>query len=147
MQVYNQARRSFESMNSGNNQSARVLDRWMGPNTSNDIPRATQNDPNNNNRFSDRWIEDADFLRIRNLQLGYTVPASVLESLTDGFVSRVRVYVGSQNLFTFTNYLGFDPEVTRGFSFQKGEFPLATGQDSGGSPQPRIFQLGAQVTF
>ncbi len=147
MQVYNAARQSFESMNGGNNQSTRVLDRWTGPNTSNEIPRATQNDLNNNNRFSDRWVEDADFLRIRNLQLGYAVPSSILESLTDGFVSRVRVYLGAQNLFTFTDYLGFDPEVTRGFSFQKGEFPLATGQDSGGSPQPRIFQLGAQVSF
>ena len=147
MQVYNAARRSFESMNGGNNQSTRVLNRWTGPNTSNEIPRATQDDLNNNNRFSDRWIEDADFLRIRNLQIGYAVPSSVLESLTDNFVSRVRVYVGAQNLATFTQYLGFDPEVTRGFSFQKGEFPLATGQDSGGSPQPRIFQLGAQVAF
>ena len=147
MQVYNQARQSFESMNGGNNQSTRVLDRWTPTNPSNEIPRATQDDLNSNNRFSDRWIEDADFLRIRNLQLGYAVPTSVLESVTDGFVSRVRVYLGAQNLFTFTKYLGFDPEVTRGFSFQKGEFPLATGQDSGGSPQPRIFQLGAQVTF
>ena len=147
MQVYNSARRAFESMNGGNNQSTRVLNRWTGPNTSNDIPRATQNDLNNNNRYSDRWVEDASFLRIRNLQLGYSVPSSVLESVTDGFVSRVRVYLGAQNLFTFTDYLGFDPEVTRGASFQKGEFPLATGQDSGGSPQPRIFQLGAQVSF
>lgn len=147
IQVYNAARRSFESMNSGNNQSTRVLNRWTGPNTSNEIPRATQDDLNNNTRFSDRWVEDADFMRIRNVQIGYAIPSTVLESLTDGFVSRVRVYLGAQNLFTFTDYLGFDPEVTRGFSFQKGEFPLATGQDSGGSPQPRIFQLGAQVAF
>nr|WKN39684.1 TonB-dependent receptor [Tunicatimonas sp. TK19036] len=147
MQVYNAARINFESMNGGNNQSTRVLDRWTPENPSTIIPRATQDDPNGNNRFSDRWVEDADYLRIRNLQIGYRVPSTVLESLTEGFVSNVRVYVGAQNLATFTKYLGFDPEVTRGFSFQKGEFPLATGQDSGGSPQPRIFQLGAQVTF
>ena len=147
MQVYNAARQSLESMNGGTNQSTRVLDRWTGPNTSNEIPRATQDDLNNNTRFSDRWVEDADFLRIRNIQLGYAVPSETLESLTDGFVNRVRVYVGVQNLATFTQYLGFDPEVTRGQSFQKGEFPLATGQDSGGSPQPRIFQVGAQVGF
>ena len=147
MQVYNAARQSFENLSGTNNQSTRVLNRWSGPNTSNEIPRATLDDLNNNNRFSDRWVEDADFLRIRNVQLGYTVPSAMLESLTEGFVNNVRVYVGAQNLFTFTNYLGFDPEVTRGFSFQKGEFPLATGQDSGGSPQPRIFQLGARVTF
>ncbi|MEM8965642.1 MAG: TonB-dependent receptor [Bacteroidota bacterium] len=147
MQVYNAARQSFENLSGTNNQSTRVLDRWSGPNTSNEIPRATLDDLNNNNRFSDRWVEDADFLRVRNIQLGYTVPSEILEFLTNGFVNNVRVYVGAQNLFTFTNYLGFDPEVTRGFSFQKGEFPLATGQDSGGSPQPRIYQFGARVTF
>ncbi len=147
MQVYNAARQSFENLSGTNNQSTRVLDRWSGPGTSDEIPRATLDDLNNNNRFSDRWVEDADFLRIRNIQLGYNVSSEALESLTNGFVNNVRVYVGAQNLFTFTNYLGFDPEVTRGFSFQKGEFPLATGQDSGGSPQPRIFQLGARVTF
>ena len=147
IQVYNAARIAFESMNSGNNQSVRVLNRWSGPGTSNEIPRATQDDLNNNTRYSDRWIEDADFMRIRNLQIGYALPSSLLESWTDGFVSRVRVYVGAQNLVTFTDYLGYDPEVTRGFSFQKGEFPLATGQDSGGSPQPRILQVGAQVSF
>ncbi|MEM9674289.1 MAG: TonB-dependent receptor [Bacteroidota bacterium] len=147
MQVYNAARQSFENLSGTNNQSTRVLDRWSGPGTSDEIPRATLDDLNNNNRFSDRWVEDADFLRIRNIQLGYNVSSEALESLTNGFVNNVRVYIGAQNLFTFTNYLGFDPEVTRGFSFQKGEFPLATGQDSGGSPQPRIFQLGARVTF
>jgi hypothetical protein len=57
------------------------------------------------------------------------------------------VYVGVQNLYTFTKYLGFDPEVTRGFSFQKGDVSLANGQDDGSSPQPRIFQFGWQVTF
>ncbi len=147
MQVYNAARQSFENLAGTNNQSTRVLDRWSGPGTSDEIPRATLDDLNNNNRFSDRWVEDADFLRIRNIQLGYNVSSEALESITSGFINNLRVYVGAQNLFTFTNYLGFDPEVTRGFSFQKGEFPLATGQDSGGSPQPRIFQLGARVTF
>jgi len=55
--------------------------------------------------------------------------------------------VAAQNLHTFTKYLGYDPEVTRGFSFQKGEFPLANGQDPGSSPQPKIYQFGVQVGF
>jgi len=147
MQVYNAARRGLENLQNTNNQSTRVLNRWDGPGTSNTIPRATEVDPNNNNRYSDRWIEDADHMRIRNIQLGYSVSQPLLESLTDGFVSNFRAYIGVQNLNTFTNYLGYDPEVTRGFSFQKGEFPLATGEDSGGGPQPQIFQVGVQATF
>lgn len=147
IQVYNQARRSLENMTSSNNFSTRVLNRWTGPGTSTTMPRAVANDPNGNNRYSDRWIEDADFMRIKNLQLGYLVPAAKLNSWTNGFVSTFRVYVAAQNLRTFTKYLGFDPEVTRGFSFQKGDMALANGQDPGNSPQPRIYQLGVQVSF
>lgn len=147
IQVYNAARSSIENMNSGNNFSTRVLDRWTGPGTSNTMPRAVANDPNGNNRYSDRWVEDADFMRIRNIQLGYAIPTKNLESWTDGFVSRFRVYVGVQNLYTFTKYLGFDPEVTRGRSYQKGDLSLANGQDDGSSPQPRILQFGVQATF
>ena len=62
-------------------------------------------------------------------------------------ISRFRIYVAAQNLMTFTKYKGFDPEVTRGQSFQKGETPLSTGQDGGTSPQPRVIQFGWQVTF
>jgi TonB-linked SusC/RagA family outer membrane protein len=147
MQVYNAARIALENMQNTNNQLRSVLDRWDGPGTSTTMPRATINNPNNNNRFSDRWVEDADFMRIRNVQLGYSVPQTLLENVSSGFINNVRAYLGVQNLFTFTGYTGFDPEVTRGFSFQKGEFPLATGQDSGGSPQPIIYQLGVQVGF
>ena len=84
-------------------------------------------------------------MRIKNLQLGYTIPSDILESVD--FISRVRAYIGVQNLATFTDYKGFDPEVGRAQSFQKGEFPLATGQDGGASPQPRIWQFGWQITF
>ncbi len=147
MQVYNAARIALENMQNTNNQLTTVLDRWNGPGTSTTMPRASINNPNNNNRFSDRWVEDADFMRIRNVQLGYTVPQTLLQNLSNGFINNVRAYLGVQNMFTFTGYTGFDPEVTRGFSFQKGEFPLATGQDSGGSPQPIIYQLGVQVGF
>jgi hypothetical protein len=111
------------------------------------MPRAVQNDPNGNARYSDRWIEDAGFMRIRNIQLGYAIPTVKLDNWTNGFVARFRVYVGAQNLYTFTKYLGYDPEVTRGRSYQKGDFALANGQDDGSSPQPRILQFGVQATF
>ena len=86
-------------------------------------------------------------MRIRNIQLGYNIPAVKLKDITKGVISKFRIYVAAQNLATFTDYKGFDPEVTRGFSFQKGETPLSNGQDSGSGPQPRILQFGWQVTF
>ncbi|MGS0526053.1 hypothetical protein ACU8V7_13645 [Zobellia nedashkovskayae] len=103
--------------------------------------------PNGNNRYSDRWIEDADYLRIQNLQIGYSLPGDKLETWSGGFVNGLRVYVGAQNLATFTSYLGWDPEVTRAQSFQKGANALATGQDGGTGPAPRTFQLGLTVNF
>ncbi|MBS1598369.1 MAG: TonB-dependent receptor [Bacteroidetes bacterium] len=146
-QIYNQGRSGLESMNGGSNQSTRVLGRWTGEGTSNSMPRATYNDLNNNNRYSDRWIESGSFLRIKNIQIGYTVPRSALQSVTHDILSRSRFYIGVQNLKTFTKYLGYDPEVTRSQSFQKGEFPLANGIDGGGSPQPTIVQFGWQITL
>jgi hypothetical protein len=134
-------------MTGANNFSTRVLDRWNGAGTSNEIPRLTRTDPNGNNRFSSRWIEDAGYLRFQNVQLGYTIPRESLERITKGWVSDMRIYVAAQNLFTITDYLGFDPEVTRNQSFQKGEFPLASGTDGGVSPMPRIWQVGWSVTF
>jgi TonB-dependent starch-binding outer membrane protein SusC len=146
MQVYNSGREGLESMNSGNNQLASVVDRWSAANPNGSLPRATASDPNANTRYSDRWIEDADYMRIKNIQLGYTLPSSIGKATAD-IMSGARIYIGIQNLATFTSYKGFDPEVTRGASFQKGEFSLANGQDSGGSPQPMIVQLGAQLKF
>ncbi len=147
IQVYNAVRANMEAMKEGNNARVSVLDRWTGEGTSNTMPRATASDPNSNTRYSDRWIEDGSYMRFKNLQLGFVFPAQKLRSLTGEFITGARFYVGVQNLFTFTGYDGYDPEVTRGSSFQKGEFPLANSVDDGASPQPRIFQLGWQVTF
>ncbi len=148
-QVYNQARTSLEGLTESNNFSTQVFDRWTGEGTANSSsnPRLTRTDPNGNNRFSDRWIEDAGYLRIQNIQIGYSLPSEKLTSWTNGFVTRMRFYVGAQNLATFTKYSGFDPEVGRTQSFQKGDFTLASGQDAGASPLPRIIQLGWSVSF
>jgi TonB-linked SusC/RagA family outer membrane protein len=146
-QIYNAARQNLENMSNGNNQLATVTDRWTTSNTSGTLPRATSGDPNANNRYSDRWIENGSFLRLKNVQLGYTFPTEKLGTVTKSFISGARIFVAVQNLATFTKYKGYDPEVTRGSSFQKGEFSLANGQDSGGSPQPTITQIGLQVKF
>jgi TonB-linked SusC/RagA family outer membrane protein len=141
-QIYNDARRQLESMNTGENQSVSVLNRWSTSNTNTDIPRAGNN--HDNNRFSDRWVEDGDFLRIKNLQLGYRLP---IEHVTKGAISSARVFVGVQNLATFTKYKGYDPEVTRPIGFTNGENQLLNGIDSGGTPQPLIVQFGWQFKF
>jgi hypothetical protein len=109
------------------------------------MPRLSRFDPNGNNRYSDRWIEDASYMRIQTMQLSYNLPSSLLDK--SNFISNVKVYVGVNNLATFTNYSGYDPEVGRAQSFQKGEFPLATGQDGGASPQPVIWRFGWTIGF
>lgn len=148
-QVYNSARIGLEGMTGQGNFSTQVLDRWTGEGTTNSSshPRLAVNDPNGNNRFSDRWVEDAGYLRIQNISVGYSLPSEKLKSWTNDFVTRMRFYIGGQNLVTFTKYSGYDPEVGRTQSFQKGDFTLATGQDGGASPLPRIIQLGWTVNF
>jgi hypothetical protein len=137
----------LESGSSFYNQTTAMLNRWSFDGHVTDIPVVEYGDPVGNSRFSDRWIEDATFLRFKNLQIGYNLPADKIKGWSRGFVERFRVYVAAQNLYTFTNYSGYDPEVTRGFSFQKGDLSLANGQDSGNSPQPRFLQFGWQVVF
>jgi len=145
--VYNESRSSLEDLRGAQNFLTSTLGHWTAEGTSNTMPRLTPDDNNQNNRYSDRWIENASFMRIRNLQIGYSIPSASLMDWTKGLISKFRIYVAAQNLYTFTDYKGFDPEVTRGQSFQKGETPLSNGQDGGSSPQPRIIQFGWQVTF
>ncbi|MEQ5789825.1 TonB-dependent receptor [Muricauda sp. NFXS6] len=148
-QIYFSGRIGLEGMTGQGNFSTQILDRWTGEGTTNSSsnPRLALNDPNGNNRFSDRWVENAGYLRIQNISVGYTLPQEKLKSWTDNFITNMRFYIGAQNLATFTKYSGYDPEVGRAQSFQKGEFTLATGQDGGASPLPRIIQLGWTINF
>ncbi len=148
-QIYNSSRVTLEGMTGTNNFSTQVLNRWNGEGSTNSSsnPRLAIGDPNGNNRISDRFIEDADYLRIQNVQLGYNLSQEKLERWTKGFISNMRFFVSAQNLATFTGYTGFDPEVGRAQSFQKGNNPLATGQDDGQAPLPRVVQLGWSVSF
>jgi TonB-linked SusC/RagA family outer membrane protein len=118
-----------------------VLNAWTPGNTSTDVPRAISGDPNQNARISDRWIEDGSYLRLKNVIIGYTIPQSSLQSLTNGAISSFRVYVSSQNLLTFTGYKGWDPEIgTKNTT-------LTNGIDYGQYPSARSFQFGLQVGF
>ena len=142
IQLYNQFRRQRETITGeSRNLMSSVLSRWTGEGTSNDMPRAIQTDPNQNNRFSDRWIEDADFFRLKNIQLGYTLPESVRDVI--GIVSG-RIYVAATNLLTITQYSGPDPEVATPNSNRD---QLESGTDEGTIPQTRNYRVGIQIQF
>ncbi|KAA6436845.1 TonB-dependent receptor [Dyadobacter flavalbus] len=129
-------------MNNANgmfNSVASRMDRWTPENTNTDQPRMTQLNPNNNDQFSDRFVSNGNYVRFRNLTLGYTLPKTVLEKAR---ISNLRIYVAADNLFTFTKYKGMDPEI--------GEFnnnPLNFGVDMGAYPQPRVGRIGLSVNF
>jgi TonB-linked SusC/RagA family outer membrane protein len=106
---YDRWRNDGEEMaGTGRNQWASVLNRWTPQNPDATMPRAVRSDPAQNNRFSDRWVEDASFLRLKNVQLGYSLPASLLQRA--GFINGARVYVGGTNLLVLTKWTGLDPE-------------------------------------
>lgn len=106
------------------NYSTRAMSRWHGEGTSNDFPRLTDSDPNGNfSNMSDFYLENGDYLRFKVVQLGYTLPNKLFNKIG---VSRLRVYVTAENLFTLTNYTGYDPEVGGGvFGIDKGQYPQA----------------------
>jgi TonB-linked SusC/RagA family outer membrane protein len=131
-EIYNANRIWSEGMAIAYNQSLGTLDRWTGPETSNSTPRAIFNDPNKNIRPSARFIEDGSYLRIKNVIFGYTLPGSLLEKIR---IQSVRIYLSGTNLYTFTNYTGFDPEVG------------ANGIDLSTYPVTRTFSVGANLTF
>lgn len=100
------------------NASPDLVNSWSPANQSSNIPRLIYSDPNNNYTTSSSYfLEDASYLRLRNLQIGYSVPKDILEKLG---VSMARVYVGGYNLFTLTKYTGFDPGLTNTGKFARG---------------------------
>lgn len=105
--IFNANRIYQEGMAVAQNQTTATLQRWTGPGTSNSIPRAIFNDPNKNTRPSDRYVEDGSYLRIKNITLGYTFPKRLFNHTG---ITSARLYISGQNLYTFTNYTGFDPE-------------------------------------
>lgn len=142
--VYNGPRAGLESMTNSDNQSTAVLNRWTPTNKSNTMPRANSG-YNTNNGFNDRFLENAAFLRVKNLQLGYNIKS--ISAATNRIISYARFYIGVSNLFTFTKYKGYDPEVTRQQSFAGGENQFLNGYDNGNAPQARMVQLGWQINF
>jgi TonB-linked SusC/RagA family outer membrane protein len=126
------------------NSSTDVLRAWTPTNTNTDVPRAISGDPNNNARTSDRFVESGSYLRLKNISIGYSIPQDALQRATKNSLTKLRVYVTSTNLLTFTKYTGYDPEV--GIRPNQAS-NLIQGIDYGQFPQARTFMVGLQVGF
>jgi len=140
--LYNRYR-SRAALASGNNEGKdenrllEVLNYWTPENPTTDQTRLGLGDFNDNDRFSTWWLEDASFLRMRNVQLGVTLPNSLLERFQ---MSNLRFYVGGENLLTFTRYTGYDPELG-------STDPNASLADNGNYPLPRLYVVGLNFSF
>ncbi|HEY0066355.1 MAG TPA: SusC/RagA family TonB-linked outer membrane protein, partial [Flavisolibacter sp.] len=137
--IFNFLRRSLEGMeNQYYNQMTTVTDRYNSQNTDGRLPRFTQNNKNNT-AISDRWVEDGSYLRIQNVALGYNLPKDLIRRAG---LNNLRVYVSGQNLYTFTKYSGFDPEIG---AFNQGISLMNV--DNGHYPNPRSVTVGLNVEF
>nr|NQU93309.1 SusC/RagA family TonB-linked outer membrane protein [Bacteroidota bacterium] len=129
-QIFNANRIYTEGMAVTTNQAESALDRWTGAGTSNTVPRAVYGDPNNNSRASTRFIEDGSYLRLKSVTLAYDFPDKLFGKK---IFKNARVYLSGQNLFTITNYTGFDPEVS------------TSGIDNNLYPVTRTISIGLNI--
>ncbi len=137
--IFNAVNRSLTGTNlTFRNQLDSVLDYWTPSNPDATHPRYTINQTPNI-FISDRYIEDGSYLRIQNVRLGYAFPSKLLDKT---FLSSVNVYGSIQNLYTFTNYSGYDPDIG-----SLGQSPILAGIDNGRYPLPRTFTFGLDVSF
>jgi TonB-linked SusC/RagA family outer membrane protein len=134
--IYNYTRALLESMTGPYNQTLNVINRWRSNDQLTSVPRAAWGDPSGNARFSDRWIEDGSYLRLRTMSVTYDIPVK------DGLLIKyAKIYATGNNLFTITKYLGYDPEFSASGSI------FSKGIDTGLEPQYRSVQLGIRIGF
>jgi hypothetical protein len=134
--AYNAVRRNLESMSKFNNQSSAVINRWQIEGQQTEIPRAAYGDPSGNAVFSDRWVEDASYLKLGSLVLSYNLDKGLLKLFRSG-----KIWVSGQNLFTITDYLGSDPEFA--YSFEES----MQGFDYGKISLPVSVNIGVELNF
>ena len=128
--------RNYERQDLYANRGTYMLDRWQGAGTSNTVPRVT-GESINTSFFSDFYVEDASFLRLQNVQIGYSFNAKVLSSLG---LDKFRIYLSGNNLYTLTDYLGYDPSASNGA-------PIGSGIDNGFYPVASSYLLGINLNF
>ncbi len=132
--IFNYTRSRLESMSGFENQTPLVLNRWRADGQVTSVPKAVWGDPSLNSRFSDRWIEDGSYVRLRTLSVTFDFPVK------EGYlVKYAKIYVTANNLLTFTKYLGYDPE------FSATGSPFSQGMDVGLEPQFKSIQLGVRI--
>lgn len=136
--IFNASRVEIEGMENWKNQSAEVLRRWKNPGDITDIPKALA-DNKDNSLLSTRFLEDGSFIRLKSVTLSYNLKSAWLESMNIG---NVQLYFTGQNLWTITDYSGYDPELNYG-----GTSNTALGIDFGTFPQPRTFIFGVNIDF
>jgi TonB-dependent starch-binding outer membrane protein SusC len=142
--IFSVLNRDIEGFYRPFNVTQRYFDnRWTGEGTSNEYPRASWDASGNNARYSTRFLEDGSYTRLKNVQLGYTIPKSLLERV--GF-SSLRIYFSGTNLLTFSKYSGMDPEMTVSDN-AKGQGDSAAGLDWGTYPSAKSFNMGINLTF
>ena len=130
--IYNANNIDNTGMAAAYNQTTDVLSRWRGEGTSNFMPRAVFGDPNQNNRASDRFVENGSYLRLKNITLAYTFPKQWLRKIQ---IENARLSLSCENVATLTDYSGFDPEVD------------INGIDSNRYPISRTFSVGLNFNF
>ncbi|MDX9881193.1 MAG: TonB-dependent receptor [Prolixibacteraceae bacterium] len=134
--IYNSMRPDLEDISKGTNYSTAALGYWHTGNSAASFPRLIWGDPNQNARTdSDRFLESGDYFRISNLQLGYDVPKTVFP-----YFGTARIYINADNLYTYTNYSGFTPDVNGGSALERGV-------DRYTYPLPRTITIGINVSF
>ena len=120
--------------------------RWTETNPTNKYPRAVWSDVSGNSRVSDAFVEDGSYLRLKNIEVGYTLPANILKKAS---ISKLRIFASVQNLFTITSYSGMDPEIGQSISSSTGVAGgvTASGVDVGIYPYSRFFTMGFNLEF
>ncbi|MBX2901316.1 MAG: TonB-dependent receptor [Cyclobacteriaceae bacterium] len=142
--IFNATRIETEGMIDGRSQSAVVLNRWKNPGDITSIPRSSYAS-SFNTLISSRFIEDGSFVRVKAITLSYNLPASLLSKAR---LNKARVYITGENLFTFTKYSGFDPEVSIfGSSSNNTQRNAVPGVDYGTYPQVKDVLVGLNITF
>ena len=117
-----------------------VLNSWTPTNTNTNQPALSMSVQNGETQPNEFFIEDGSYIRLKTLQLGYTIPSDALAASGLGSIDMLRIYGTATNLFTITDYSGMDPEVA-------GTGPITIGVDQGTYPAPRIFSVGVQINF
>lgn len=140
-EILNLSKRYIDNMEGNVNGTIIALDRWQSAENpgSGQVNRANRKTTGNNGRISTWHLEDGSYLRLQNLSLGYTLPAKLIKSM---HIQKLRAYVSGQNLWTWTNYSGYNPEVN-----MRPDNALTPGEDYGTYPLAKTFTFGMNITF